>query len=131
MNKLPVDYDQKSVLLEDRKQKIGKIIYRFCKKCGERKPLDKFSGDKRSKDGRINICKACRSLESLNYYYQNRERILLRIKQYDEEHKDQKRAYSKTYRDSNSEHLRIEKTKYYRRNRKRIKKRNLQRKSQN
>ena len=30
-----------------------------CNKCGEHKPLDKFSPDKRNKDGRCGICRSC------------------------------------------------------------------------
>ena len=32
-----------------------------CKRCGQSKPLDMFSPNKRSRDGRHSYCKTCRS----------------------------------------------------------------------
>jgi len=122
-----IDYDQKSVLLTERKQKLKRIIFKACRKCGETKPALKFSIDKRNRNGIGNICKACLNLASLDYYYLNREKRLAVVKQYDKEHKEQKRLYSENYRENHSEHLQKEAKIYYRKNRKRIKKRDLKR----
>jgi len=64
----------------------------------------------------------------LNYYYHNQDSRLAVVKKYDQEHKEQKRLYSIDYRENHPEHLQKEAKRYYRRNRKRIKKRNLKRK---
>jgi len=111
-----IAYDYKSQLLEDRKQKIKEIKFKVCRKCGEKKPVFKFSIDKRNRNGIANICKACLNLASLDYYYHNRE------------HKDQRRIYSESYREDHFDHLQKEAKIYYRKNRKRIKKRDLKRK---
>lgn len=121
-------YDFKSQSLEDRKQKLERIIFKTCRKCGETKPVLKFSTDKRSRDNVTNICKACLNLASLNYYYLNREKRLAIVKKYDKEHKEQKRLYSMNYREEHKDHLKKEAKEYYRKNRKRIKKRDLKRK---
>jgi len=56
------------------------MIFKVCLKCGQRKLLLKFNVDKRNKDGRTSVCKACRGEQSLDWYYQNKERILIQIK---------------------------------------------------
>ncbi len=128
MEKELIAYDYKSQLLEDRKQKIKEIKFKVCRKCGEKKPVFKFSIDKRNRNGIANICKACLNLASLDYYYHNRESRLALVKKYDKEHKDQRRIYSESYREDHFDHLQKEAKIYYRKNRKRIKKRDLKRK---
>ncbi|MBA7629934.1 hypothetical protein ES703_37441 [subsurface metagenome] len=111
--------------LEERENWIRAIHYKICSRCGERKPVSKFTIDKRNTDGRIRVCKVCRSRESLKYYYQDRERILIRVKEYQENNKEDRRKYFQDYRKDHKEHLKKLAGKWYKKNKKEIKKRNL------
>ncbi len=44
------------------------VLLKRCSKCGNRKPLDDFERQKKSKDGRHSHCKACRKSYFRNYY---------------------------------------------------------------
>ena len=112
--------------LQDRENRIKTICFKTCSKCGETKLIFKFSLDKRNLDGRTNICKACRSLESLNYYYHNQVKMLIKNREYLKANKENRSIYSKIYRDRNKERLKGLAKKWYKKNKKRIKKRNLQ-----
>ena len=111
--------------LEERKTRIKTICFKTCSKCGETKPVFKFSLDKRNTDGRLGICKECRSREHLKYYYQNRSRILIKLKEYQDNHKKARNIYNKNYRKKNREKLKKNARKWYKSNKKAIKKRNL------
>ncbi|MBA7525996.1 hypothetical protein ES705_18156 [subsurface metagenome] len=111
--------------LEERKNRIKTICFKTCPKCGEIKPVFRFSIDKRNTDGRLEICKECRSREYLKYYYQNRNRILIKVKEYQDNHKKAKNIYNKNYREKNEEKLKKNARKWYMSNKKAIKKRNL------
>ncbi|MBA7557937.1 hypothetical protein ES705_50720 [subsurface metagenome] len=113
--------------LEERKNGIKPIRFKTCSKCKQKKSIFKFSLDKRNINGRTGICKACRSLEYLKYYYQNRERILIQVKEYQDE-KDRSK-YFKDYRRDHKEQLRKQAGNWYKKNRKRIKKRDFERKA--
>jgi len=125
LEKILIAYDFKSQLLEDRKQKIIKIRFKTCKKCGETKPGFKFKVEKRNKDGRSGTCKACNSQKYLKYYYQNRDKILKKIEEYQDNHKNERSIYQKHYRERYREHLKKQAKKWYKKNRKAIKERNL------
>lgn len=45
-----------------------------CSKCGETKPLDQFSRDKRTKDGRRSNCKGCQRAYYAGWYADNQAR---------------------------------------------------------
>lgn len=77
-----------------------------CSKCGEMKPLDEFYKSKDGKYGRRAICKKCFGKQSkkhtqehpekyrkyaLKYYYKNREDSLVKMKRYNEGHKEERR----------------------------------------
>ena len=111
--------------LEERKSRIKTICFKTCLKCGEIKPVFKFSLDKRNLDGRTNVCKACRSLEGLNYYYQNRSKMIIQNREYLKANKENRSIYSKRYREKNKEYLKGIAKKWYKKNKKAIKKRNL------
>jgi len=113
--------------LEIRKEKELVKIFKVCRKCGERKLKSSFSKDKRSAGGRINICKVCRSKESLEYYYQNKDWLLIKIKEY--QGKKDRSNYFQDYKIKHKEHLRKTAHTWYEKNKKRIKKRNLKRKA--
>lgn len=124
MDKVVVDWDYKSQKLEDRKGKITRC-FKTCRRCGEIKPIFKFSTDKRNTDGRVSICKLCRGKESLNHYYENRAEILIVHKKYRDDHKGERTKYFQDYQENHKEHLKVVGQKWYRKNRKRIKERRL------
>ena len=107
--------------LEERKNQIRAIRYKVCLRCKERKPLSNFPIDKRYTAGRSGVCKVCRSKKALAYYYENRERLLASIKEY-QAGKDRSQ-YFVNYKRDHREHLQKIAHKWYRKNRKRIKKR--------
>ncbi len=111
--------------IEERKNRIKTLCFKICSKCGETKLIFKFSLDKRNLDDRMNICKACRSLESLNYYYHNRVKMLIKNREYLKANKENRSIYSKDYRRKNKERLKKLAKKWYKSNKKAIKKRNL------
>ena len=111
--------------LEERKSRIKTICFKTCSKCGEIKPIFKFSIEKRNTDGRLGICKECRNKESLEYYYQNRELILVKIKEYQKINKKDRSLYFKDYRRKHKKQLKENAKKWYMSNKKAIKKRNL------
>ena len=110
---------------QERKNRIKTICFKVCSKCGEIKPIFKFSVDKRNLDGRTKICKACRSREGLNYYYHNRVKMLIQNREYLKANKKKRSIYSKIYRGKNKQYLKELAKKWYKKNRKVIKKRNL------
>jgi len=109
--------------LEERKNRIKAIRFKTCSKCGETKLIYKFSIDKRNSDGRLGVCKECRSKEALEYYYNNKDRILIRVKEYQD--KKDRSKYFKDYRKGHKKHLKKLAGKWYKKNKKAIKKRNL------
>lgn len=111
--------------LQERKEKETKKRFKTCSKCGERKSLLYFAVDRRSSDGRTGDCKTCRSRESSEYYYQNREQILIKVKEYQETHKEGRSVYFENYQRDHKEHLKKVASKRYKKNKKAIKKRNL------
>lgn len=111
--------------MTERKQKLKKIIFKTCSRCGEKKPGFEFGRDKRVKDGRRSICRECKNREQLKYYYQNRDRILKNIREYEDNHKEKRSIYQKHYREKHGEHLKKQAKKWYKKNRKAIKERNL------
>lgn len=112
--------------LEEREEQERKRRFKVCPKCKTRKSLFYFAEDKRNSDGKTGECLACRSKRALSYYYENREKILIKIKEY--QGKQDRRKYFSDYKRDHKEHLQKIARKWYRKNRKRIKKRNLERK---
>ncbi|MBA7578707.1 hypothetical protein ES695_15145 [Candidatus Atribacteria bacterium 1244-E10-H5-B2] len=111
--------------LEERKSRIKTICFKVCSKCGEIKPIFKFSIEKRNIDGRIGICKICRAKESLEYYYLHRDKKLIQGKEYRDNHKKNRSIYNEKYREDHKEQLKKNAEKWYKKNKKAIKKRNL------
>jgi len=72
-----------------------------CSKCGEIKPLDTFSRDRRKKDGLQSRCNAC----NRNYYEMHKEQIAARQYQYAAMHKEQIAARGLKYRITNKERI--------------------------
>lgn len=59
---------------------------KVCSKCGEEKALEEFGRDRRRKDGRRAMCRACSRAydraRGKKYYEQNKEKVLARIRNY-------------------------------------------------
>jgi hypothetical protein len=110
--------------LKDRESKIHKY-YKICLRCGQLKMLYEFSREKRNTDGKLGVCKDCKSREALKYYYENREKILVKVKKYQENHKRDRSTYFENYQRNNKERLKKIASAWYKENKKEIKKRNL------
>lgn len=110
--------------LEDRESKIRKY-YKICFRCGQLKMLYEFSREKRNTDGKLGVCKTCKSREALKYYYENREAILVRIKKYQKDNPRDRSSYFENYRKLNKKRLEKIAKAWYKENKKAIKKRNL------
>jgi hypothetical protein len=109
---------------EDFMLKERTKCFKTCSKCGEIKLIFKFSLDKRNLDGRISVCKACRSLEGLNYYYHNRDKILIQVREYQKNNKRDRSIYFKNYREKHGEQLKENASKWYMSNKEAIRERN-------
>ena len=114
---------QREKELLEREEKETTRIFKVCLKCGVRKSLLHFAIDKRSSDNRTGECKLCRSKRALQYYYNNRERLLLQIKEYQDTR--DRSEYFENYQRNNKERLKKIAKAWYKKNRKKIKKRNL------
>jgi len=90
---------------------------KICKKCNISRDIIFFNKDNRYPDGRRNICKFCKSPESL-------EKIKIYNKEYSkkyrEENKEYFQDYNKKYHLKNSDNLLEKKKEYYRENREKI-----------
>tara|TARA_Y100000310_G_scaffold44447_1_gene41503 strand:+ start:262 stop:813 length:552 start_codon:yes stop_codon:yes gene_type:complete len=73
-----------------------------CSKCKVVKPFDGFSKSKRRKDGHNNECKECHSKYHKQYHQANKEKILERVKQYNQKHKAERNKYKKNRYNNNS-----------------------------
>lgn len=113
--------------------------YKRCRKCGEIKDIDLFNHDNRRKDKHKDICRECSKKYSIqyeathkerrkrynkqyneDYYPKNREKVILKMKEYYNTHKDKfkeynilhkgdKHIYMKLWREQNWEEIK----KYY------------------
>jgi hypothetical protein len=112
---------------QEREKKIREKTkcFKTCSKCGEIKPIFKFSIEKRNTDGRLGICKECRNKESLEYYYLHKDKILIQGKEYRDNHKKNRSIYNEKYWEDHKEQLKKNAEKWYKSNKKAIKKRNL------
>jgi len=64
-----------------------------CSTCKVDQPLENFNKDKRRSDGVDYVCKMCKKL----YYKQNKEKILLKHKEYYLNHVDERKEYLEKY----------------------------------
>ena len=70
-----------------------------CKRCGETKPLDAFYAQKGCRDGRRPECKSCTSERRKNWYQQNREREIARVKAWQQQNAARINAYHRSQRE--------------------------------
>jgi len=84
-----------------------------CTKCGEVKPLSEFKNRKGSKDGKRADCRMCLGSKRKEYYENNRERILLDVKEYTEANKALVMERKKTHHAKNRDRLNAVSKAYY------------------
>lgn len=89
---------------EENYQKILKIGYKKCIKCGEIKDLSRFSKSKRRKDGFVNVCKDCVNKRRNKKYMINKNN-----KSYMDKIKKRKRKYF----ENNKEKVNKQQREYY------------------
>ena len=89
---------------------------KFCKKCGENKPLAAFYKSKDTQTGLTNYCKNCMKKKSLEWSKNNAEKIRERNKEYREKHRDKCDARSKAWAECNRERSRQIKQAWKKRN---------------
>jgi len=85
-------------------------MQKICIKCELLKDITLFSKGIRHKDGLYPYCKKCEQLNNQKYYKENKDKELLRVKQYQSENKETVRK---------TRQKRIDKTRIYNRNYKR------------
>lgn len=88
-----------------------------CSKCGELKPLDAFSADRRNtKDGKQSQCKACNRA----YYEANLDRERARDREYRAQNRDALLEQQRQYRAENTDRVRENRRAWYAKNRDRV-----------
>lgn len=89
-----------------------------CTKCGERKPLDAFWNDKKTRDGKKHQCIVCAKEYMAQYRKDHEEEISEYAKNYNETHKEEKAEYWQEYYAKHKDRLnndpaRVERRKAY------------------
>lgn len=86
--------------LEER----GGVVGKECRDCFVWKPLEDYSKNKSTSDGKRNICKECDKERVRKYRRKNEEKYKDYNKKYHEENKTERHAANKSYRENNSEY---------------------------
>ena len=76
---------------------------RECTKCGEVKPLEMFSLQKKIKSGRRSACKECKKKYYAEHYAANSEKLLKQCLKYRKENSEKRAEYNAKYRLDNRE----------------------------
>lgn len=91
---------------------MEQVKEKTCNKCGELKTADCFHKSKQLKDGLVNACKSCVSIERKAYYEKNQERIKQKAKDYYALNFDKCRERMRDYAEKNSDELKEYHKKY-------------------
>lgn len=91
-------------------------VFRKCKECGRILFINKFSGRKNYKFGKMRICKLCKKINAQEHYKNNRDKILKRQKKYYKDNKDKVISYQKEYYKENSNYVIDRQLEYYKDN---------------
>jgi len=88
---------------------------KFCSKCGNTFPVtsDYFFRDRRTKDGFLARCKACKTEADREYHNRNREEWLARKRELSRENKEQISEQQRIYREAHKEEIQAKKNAYY------------------
>lgn len=95
-----------------------------CTKCDETKPLDDYSRDRRSPDGRVSECKTCKNAQKRAYREANREKINARDRAYREVNREKIATKARAYYKANREKIDAQKRDYHEANREKCNARN-------
>jgi 5-methylcytosine-specific restriction endonuclease McrA len=82
--------------------------YKVCTKCGDRLTVDCFSRDKFKKDGLRSSCKECKSQGDKKYRVENRDKVLTKMAEYRESHREELASKEKIRRMSFSDDEKME-----------------------
>lgn len=86
------------------------MVTKTCTGCGETKPLDRFSKEKRREDNRRSRCKSCDAEYKRRYRAENRDKLAEYQRRYDAENRDKvverRRRYVEKNRDKIAERRR-------------------------
>lgn len=74
-----------------------------CRKCGETKHAEQFSVDRSKKDGRVSMCKACKSAYFGKYYVANKDAVCERTASYQKSNPDVQRKSKRKWESRNKE----------------------------
>ena len=72
---------------------------RTCTRCGQTKPLDDYTKNRRSMGGRLRRCKACRAADANAWYWRNREKVRAQQREYQKRHPGVDAARAKAWRE--------------------------------
>lgn len=83
---------------------------KYCKYCDSHKSIIDFTNEKRTKDGKSNICKACKNLQASAYRKTDLGKQKNRL--YYDKNREKQKNYSLTYYEQNKKHI-LERTRGY------------------
>ena len=96
---------------------------KVCIKCGLGKPLFEFYKHRSHKDGLQSHCKECKKKADKQYYQDNKELIIERIKKYRHDNIDKIKLRNQRYHQKNKERIINKVKRYYENNREKVLKR--------
>jgi hypothetical protein len=70
---------------------------KICTKCKEQKPLETFRKQRSTKDGLKYYCKECDNKTAKSYYQKNKEKIVGKVKEWQNNNPDKVKGYKKSY----------------------------------
>lgn len=76
---------------------MSTIPHKTCFKCGVPKPIDDFSREKKSRDGKHRLCRACRKIDKAKSYQRNKDKIIADTRAYTLAHPEQRRQASRDH----------------------------------
>ena len=98
------------------------MLYKKCSVCKEDKPSGSFPKNRRNRDGLHTSCKACHRAASKKRYWENRDTLLQKAKDYYRNNKEAKKAYDKEWYLKNKDRKHKSNKKWNDRNREQINK---------
>ena len=70
---------------------------KICTKCKEQKPLEAFRKQRSTKDGLKYHCKECDNKTAKSYYQKNKEKIVGKVKEWQNNNPEKVKGYKKSY----------------------------------
>ena len=70
---------------------------KVCTKCKEALPLSEFRKQSSTKDGLKYYCKKCDNASAKSYYKKNKEKIVGKVKEWQNNNPDKVKGYKKSY----------------------------------